>query len=58
MNRWRVGGDRGSKETDGCPLTEIETNYHSTHSIKKLTQISILETTSLLQLLNPNQPHT
>jgi hypothetical protein len=21
MNRWRVGEDRGSKETDGCPLT-------------------------------------
>jgi hypothetical protein len=20
MNRWRVGEDRGSKETDGCPL--------------------------------------
>jgi hypothetical protein len=25
MNRWRVGEDRGSKETDGCPLT-IERN--------------------------------
>jgi hypothetical protein len=22
MNRWRVGEDRGSKETNGCPLTE------------------------------------
>jgi hypothetical protein len=22
MNRWRVGEDRGSKETDGCPLTQ------------------------------------
>jgi hypothetical protein len=21
MNRWRVGDDRGSKDTDGCPLT-------------------------------------
>jgi hypothetical protein len=21
MNRWRVGNDRGSKETDRCPLT-------------------------------------
>jgi hypothetical protein len=21
MNRWRVGEDRGGKETDGCPLT-------------------------------------
>jgi hypothetical protein len=21
MNRWRVGEDRGSKETNGCPLT-------------------------------------
>jgi hypothetical protein len=26
MNRWRVGEDRGSKETDGCPLTDTE-NY-------------------------------
>jgi hypothetical protein len=24
MNRWRVGEDRGSKETDGCPLTVVE----------------------------------
>jgi hypothetical protein len=24
MNRWRVGEDRGSKETDGCPLTEVQ----------------------------------
>jgi hypothetical protein len=24
MNRWRVGEDRGSKETDGCPLTQWE----------------------------------
>jgi hypothetical protein len=23
MNRWRVGEDRGSKETDGCPLTDL-----------------------------------
>jgi hypothetical protein len=22
MNKGRVGEDRGSKETDGCPLTE------------------------------------
>jgi hypothetical protein len=22
MNRWRVGEDIGSKETDGCPLTD------------------------------------
>jgi hypothetical protein len=25
MNRWRVGEDRGSKETDGCPLTADNT---------------------------------
>jgi hypothetical protein len=25
MNRWRVGEDRGSKETDGCPLTAWKT---------------------------------
>jgi hypothetical protein len=23
MNRWRVGEDRGSKETGGCPLTAV-----------------------------------
>jgi hypothetical protein len=25
MNRWRVAEDRGSKETDGCPLTDMTT---------------------------------
>jgi hypothetical protein len=24
MNMWRVGEDMGSKETDGCPLTEVQ----------------------------------
>jgi hypothetical protein len=24
MNRWRVGEDRGSKETNGCPLTGLQ----------------------------------
>jgi hypothetical protein len=33
MNRWRVGEDRGSKEMDGCPLTNRQfllkmKNYH------------------------------
>jgi hypothetical protein len=23
MNRWRVGEDKGSKETDRCPLTVV-----------------------------------
>jgi hypothetical protein len=27
MNRWRVGEDRGSKETDGCPLTKTKKNF-------------------------------
>jgi hypothetical protein len=31
MNRWRVGEDRGSKETDGCPLT-------SSGAVAKCTQ--------------------
>jgi hypothetical protein len=26
MHRWRVGEDRGSKETDGCPLTPTITS--------------------------------
>jgi hypothetical protein len=25
MDKGRVGEDRGSKETDGCPLTEVFT---------------------------------
>jgi hypothetical protein len=28
MNRGRVGDDRGSKETDGCPLTIDCKGYH------------------------------
>jgi hypothetical protein len=29
MNRWRVGEDRGSKETDRCPLTVVcQQHYH------------------------------
>jgi hypothetical protein len=28
MNRWRVGEDRGSKETDGCPLTAANYLLH------------------------------
>jgi hypothetical protein len=27
MNRWRVGEERGSMETDGCPFTHIL--YHT-----------------------------
>jgi hypothetical protein len=27
MNRRRVGEDRGSKETDGCPLTVFKVYY-------------------------------
>jgi hypothetical protein len=34
MNRWRVGEDRGSKETDGCPLTDTG-DAKSTSNIHK-----------------------
>jgi hypothetical protein len=27
MDRGRVGEDRGSKETDGCPLTDLDNDY-------------------------------
>jgi hypothetical protein len=27
MDRGRVGEDRGSKETDGCPLTVVSFRY-------------------------------
>jgi hypothetical protein len=30
MDRGRVGEDRGSKETDGCPLTIINDMHFST----------------------------
>jgi hypothetical protein len=35
MNRWRVGEDRGSKETDGCPLTGGKTKNKKQEAIKK-----------------------
>jgi hypothetical protein len=28
MNKGRVGEDRGSKETDGCPLTPSKARHH------------------------------
>jgi hypothetical protein len=31
MDRGRVGEDRGSKETDGCPLTVAETMTFTEH---------------------------
>jgi hypothetical protein len=32
MNRWRVGEDRGSKETDRCPLTGMPLSCFYRHS--------------------------
>jgi hypothetical protein len=32
VNRWRVGEDRGSKETDGCPLTVKWKGYDKSHN--------------------------
>jgi hypothetical protein len=29
MNRWRVGEDRGSKETDRCPLHSLDQSVFS-----------------------------
>jgi hypothetical protein len=31
MDRGRVGEDRGSKETDGCPLTEVVNPTRNPH---------------------------
>jgi hypothetical protein len=41
MNRWRVEEDRGSKETDGCPLTDIILCYknHSEHTQLAVTHL-------------------
>jgi hypothetical protein len=33
MNKGRVGDDRGSKETDRCPLTDVE--IESTDTVVK-----------------------
>jgi hypothetical protein len=33
MNKGRVGEDRGSKETDGCPLT-VTTNWQNQYVVK------------------------
>jgi hypothetical protein len=35
MNRWRVGENTGSKETDRCPLTLIQ--RHMTDIMTKIT---------------------
>jgi hypothetical protein len=40
MNRWKVGEDRGSKETDGCPLTE------SSHSLARKLNTSLMLSSS------------
>jgi hypothetical protein len=45
MNRWRVGEDRGSKETDGCPLTVTKDPlpcYASDHLYYPPTLTSVL----------------
>jgi hypothetical protein len=39
MNRWRVGEDRGSKETDGCPL--IVRIIESIHRSRSLTEQNV-----------------
>jgi hypothetical protein len=36
MNRWRVGEDRGSKETDRCLLTDITSRGTPTRAEKTL----------------------
>jgi hypothetical protein len=49
MNRWRVGEDRGSKETDGCPLTlswfgslgRWEVEAHVELSVKVIIEVGI-----------------
>jgi hypothetical protein len=34
MNRWRVGEDRGSKETNRCPLTPMISQIMSSTSVQ------------------------
>jgi hypothetical protein len=62
MNRWRVGEDRGSKETDGCPLTIFAPLLHSCITyhfficnapykiLKRATDVIILSFSLLLSL--------
>jgi hypothetical protein len=39
VDRGRVGEDRGSKETDGCPLTEV--CYKSSPLIAKINPVNL-----------------
>jgi hypothetical protein len=45
MDKGRVGGDRGSKETDGCPLTDtiisISERAMSGRQHSKQTEVSL-----------------
>jgi hypothetical protein len=36
MDRGRVGEDRGSKETDGCPLTMRGLSYHKEVRVEQM----------------------
>jgi hypothetical protein len=48
MNRWRVGEDMGSKETDGCPLTAGAAND---------TLCTRITTATLIQGAHMDIPH-
>jgi hypothetical protein len=50
MNKGRVGEDRGSKETDRCPLTE-----GARHPVEIWTDHKNLEYFRVAQKLNPQQ---
>jgi hypothetical protein len=42
MNRWRVGEDRGSKETDGCPLTTTEATLEGRQQVQLPSEAPIV----------------
>jgi hypothetical protein len=51
MNRWRVGEDRGSKETDGCPLTTSILFLFIIRDSHRLYIFIVITHSSLLHLL-------
>jgi hypothetical protein len=56
MNRWRVGEDRGSKETDGCPLTSLSFSllyYKDKEPLEKAPKNIVLYKTIYFFYLSP-----
>jgi hypothetical protein len=56
MNRWRVGEDTGSKETDGCPLTEVAAYWRERWLVSSVSDVRIMWNITSPMYLNNNHP--